>query len=107
MLASPVMAYTSIMILPDKTETGCCTENGLEHEQSDEPKDCKDDNHCKDCNTHDCCVHMNVLKNFVQQLHDKTQLIVFYEEQSKNENYLSLYIKDITYSFWHPPKYIS
>lgn len=110
MLASPAMAYTSIMVLPDKKEVGCCAEKSDKHpsEASHDTKNCKDENHCKDnCPTHDCCVHMNVLKNIVQNYSQKLQLKSFSSEQIKNEYYLNFYFKDISYSFWHPPKYIS
>ncbi|SMC48922.1 hypothetical protein [Moheibacter sediminis] len=110
MLAAPAMAYTSIMVLPDKKEVGCCAEKLDEHhsENSHDSKSCKDEKHCGDnCPTHDCCVHMNVLKNFVQNSNPKLNSVSFPLEQIKNEHYLSFYFKDISYSFWHPPKYVS
>lgn len=110
MLASPAMAYTSVMVLPDEREMGCCAENTDEHQSDDfhDSENCQDEKHCGDnCPTHDCCVHMTVLKNFVQQYSQKIQLTSFVSEQIKNEYYLNFYFKDISYSFWHPPKYIS
>ena len=110
MLASPAMAYTSILVLPDEKEVGCCAENTDEHhsESSRDSKTCQDEKHCGDnCPTHDCCVHMNVLKNFVQQFNSKLNTVSFASKQIKNEYYLSFHFKDISYSFWHPPKYIS
>ncbi len=110
MLASPAMAYTSIMVLPDKKEVGCCAEKMDEHksEKPHDSKSCKEENNCQDnCPAHDCCVHMNVLKNFVQQSDQKLNSVSFFVKQINNDHYLSFYFKDISYSFWHPPKYIS
>lgn len=110
MLASPALAYNSVLVLPDKKEIGCCAEKAddLNSDKSHDSKSCKDQNHCQDnCPKHDCCVHMNVLKNFVQQYSSNIQLTSFVSEQIKNEHYLNFYFKDISYSFWHPPKYIS
>lgn len=110
MLASPIMAHSLAMTMPQKKEVSCCAKKDSTHhsENSKDSKSCKDDNHCQgNCPKQDCCVYANMLKNYVQQSAQKLQIASFPLKQINNEYYLSFHFKDISYSFWHPPKYIS
>lgn len=112
MLASPAMTYASTISLPKKEKMSCCANKAEKHNSENQAKDCKDthkeDNGCKDnCPTNDCCIYVNIMKNFTEDLNQKFQFFSFPEQQPKNEFYSTPYIKDISYSFWHPPKYIS
>lgn len=109
---SPVLSFASVLTVEEHTsEMSCCAMDDSEESHdcchSDEPMT---ENKCGDngCPTHDC--HLHQASSFhvyipVNSFEKETEIIS--SEKLKSDNYSSLAIKDLSYSFWNPPKYIS
>jgi len=98
------MAYNTIPSNP--SEISCCSEKSDGESSCHEDDEMNDHKNCeKDCATHDCCAHSSILKNFIQiGFNSNSSEINVITEKIKNEFYNSVHLKDLSYSFWHPPK---
>jgi hypothetical protein len=102
MLSTHGFALSGVSV-PAKKEMKCCAGKGSCHDKSQKNKDCGDSN----CPSKDCHFQTVTLKiisetNVQEFTHPETIRL-----NLKNEFYLSPALKDLTYTFWHPPKYIS
>src|SRR5690606_25622349 len=109
---SPVLSFASVLTVEQHpTEVNCCTMDDAEEAHdcchSDEPMT---ENKCGDkgCPANDCHFHQVTAFHIYfpeNSLQKEIQILSF--EKLKSDNYSSLAIKDLSYSFWNPPKYIS
>ncbi len=103
---------------PEEMEMSCCAVPNDEHsdKKSEEKKGCchgsdkKEEK--KDCGTNcpmpDCNMTISIVfQLFFEQNKSEEKTTELFAENIQNEFYLSLLNKDLSYSFWHPPKYIS
>lgn len=91
----------------------CCTgENHSCHHSSQKEKNHKKEQH-KDCNDTSCPINNNChiqtfsIKLMTKQQFQTTEIAITLTEKVINEHYSTLILKELIYSFWHPPKYIS
>jgi len=109
---SPVLSFASVLTVEEHTsEMSCCTMDDSEESHdcchSDEPMT---ENNCDDkgCPTHDCHLHQVISFHVYIPINSSEKEIGINSfEKLKSDNYSSLAIKDLSYSFWNPPKYIS
>jgi len=113
---SPVLSFASVLTVEEhasEMDMSCCATDdsaGSEHDcchsesSKNEKKNCGDTG----CPTNDCHLHTVTSFHiyFPEILSEKETEIVSLEKL-KFDNYSSLTIKDLNYSFWNPPKYIS
>lgn len=111
---SPVLSFASVLTADEhqaEMEMSCCAMDDSEESHdcchSDEPMT---ENNCDDkgCPTHDCHLHQVISFHVyipVNSFEKETEIIS--SEKLKSDNYSSLAIKDLSYSVWNPPKYIS
>lgn len=113
-LSSPLMASAFSL----EKEMSCCAISHGEHsdKKSEEKKECchgsdkKEEK--KDCGSNcpmpDCKMTISIVfQLFFEQNKSEEKSTELFAENIQNEFYLSLLNKDLSYSFWHPPKYIS
>lgn len=117
-LSSPLMANAFSLEQAEEKEMSCCTMSHEEHSdnKSEEKKGCchgsdkKEEK--KDCGNNcpmpDCNMTISIVfQLFFEQNKSEEKSTELFTENIQNEFYLSLLNKDLSYSFWHPPKYIS
>lgn len=112
---SPGLSFASVFTLFEhhsEMEISCCSvENSSEsdhnccHEnETSGDKDCGDHS----CPTHDCHLHsVNVFHIYFPNNNFENETKFVSLEKLKSDNYHSLIIKDLSFSFWNPPKYIA
>ena len=110
---SPVLSFASVLNLDEhKTEMSCCANdsNESEHDCCHSEKTDADKNKCGDngCPSNDCHLHqVNIFHiYFPENLAENESEFVF-SDKLNSDNSSNLIIKDLSYSFWNPPKYIS
>lgn len=94
-------------------EMSCCTgENHSCHHSSQKENQHKKDTH-NDCNDTSCPMNSNCqvqtlnLELISENGFEENEAINTTVKKIKNGHYSSLLLKELIYSFWHPPKYIS
>lgn len=94
-------------------EMSCCTgRNHSCHHSSQKENHHKKDTH-NDCNDTSCPMNSNCqvqtlnLELISENGFEETEAISTTVKKIKNGHYSSLLLKELIYSFWHPPKYIS
>jgi len=109
---SPVLSFASVLTVEEHaSEMSCCAMDDSEemHDccHSDEPMT---ENKCGDnsCPTHDCHLHqVTVFHVYFPENPSDNETRIISSKKLKSDNYSSLIIKDLSFSFWNPPKYIS
>jgi len=113
---SPVLSFASVLTADEhqaEMEMSCCATDdsaGSEHDccHSGSPKNEK--KNCGDtgCPTNDCHLHtVTSFHIYFPEILSENETEIVSLEKLKSDNYSSLAIKDLSYSFWNPPKYIS
>jgi len=84
----------------------CCSGKSACHEN---PPENKKDKGCTDhsCPSKDCHFQTVNFKLISESNFQELEVPKIFTVRSLNEFYISLTFKDLSYSFWHPPKYIS
>ncbi len=113
---SPVLSFASVLGAEEhqtEMEMSCCTTDDSSDSEHDcchtespmtKNKSCGDTN----CPTNDCHLHqVNVFHVYFPQDSQEKEIQFISPEKLKSYNYSSLSIKDLSFSFWNPPKYIS
>lgn len=117
-LSSPLTASSYSTEQHEETEMNCCAmpDDGDSDTKSGEEKGCchgsdkkEEKNDCgSSCPMPGCKMTISIVfQLFFEQNKPEEKSIEFFTENIQNEFYLSLLNKDLSYSFWHPPKYIS
>ena len=110
---SPVLSFASVLNLDEhKTEMSCCTKDSKksEHGCCHSDKTNADKNKCgdKDCPSNDCHLHqVNVFHIYFPENSAENESEFVFSDKLNSDNTSNLIIKDLSYSFWNPPKYIS
>jgi len=113
---SPVLAFASILSTDDhetEMEMNCCATDdsaGSEHDCCHSENPMTENKSCGDngCPTHDCHLYqVNVFHIYFPQDSQEKEMQIISSEKLKTDNHSSLAIKDLSFSFWNPPKYIS
>ena len=113
---SPMLVFASVLAVDDhqaEMEMSCCTTDDSERSDHDcchsgQPLD--DHKTCDDngCPTHDCFLHhVTVFHVYSPETSFENETKPVSLEKLKSDIYSSLIIKDLGFSLWNPPKYIS
>ena len=86
-----------------KTEMSCCADADDCHDSKEDKKGCADGN----CPSNDCQLQQLSVKLISENKLEVESIPDFQLNSQKNSFYKSLIFKDLSYSFWHPPRYIS
>src|SRR5690606_36463163 len=111
---SPVRSFASVLTVEEHvSEMSCCSTDDSENADHDcchSEQPLADDKSCGDngCPTHDCHLHhVTAFHIYFPEKSTENEMNLISSEKLKSDNYPSLAIKDLSYSFWNPPKYIS
>lgn len=109
---SPVLSFASVLkVEAHASEMSCCA-----MDDSDESHDCchsdepVEENKCGDngCPTNDCHLHQaSSFHVYFPVNPSEKEIGIISSEKLKSDNYSSFPVKDMSFSFWNPPKYIS
>lgn len=95
------------------TEMSCCTGENHSCHDSSQTKDQHKKDRKKDCNDTSCPMNSNcqvqtLSAELISETGAKeTEPVITTVKKTNNAHYSSLILKELIYSFWHPPKYIS
>ncbi len=100
-----MLSYGSVIESHKHIEMTCCKNTKTDDDSTKE----KSDNHCppKQCPSKDCNFQFNTFQVFCFDNLAELEIPKEFFEESTNDYYLSLLIKDLTHTIWHPPKNIT
>lgn len=113
-MTSPLFADSTAQEEKPVKEMSCCAMSN-DHDPSSKKEKCSGEpekkERKKDCGTNcpmpGCHSVVVTFQLFFETKSEPEEIHLFDSEKVQNEFYLSLLYKDLSYSFWHPPKYIS
>ncbi len=97
----------------EEVKMSCCTMDDTESEahdccQTDHPISTKNDCGENGCPSNDCHFHqITTFHVFFPNHSEENESKIISSKKLKSERNKSLIIKDLSYSYWNPPKYIS
>lgn len=109
---SPVLSFASVLkVEAHASEVSCCAmdDSEMTHDCCHEDATLGE-NKCGDtgCPTKDCHFHQGtVFHIYFPENSSENEIQILPFEKLISDNYSSLAIKDLSFSFWNPPKYIS